>query len=110
MSVYDASRIITDESRVMLQIVASLTDNSRGVNYDCNKVRAYVSGLTPSSQRAGSLVGLWISHIAKRSEHSSRTKWLRAVSGIFLFGMISFGESSARQQNTLDLSETCCCN
>jgi hypothetical protein len=32
----DASRIAIDNSRVTLQIVASLTDNSRGVIYDRN--------------------------------------------------------------------------
>jgi hypothetical protein len=31
MSENDASRIIIDDSRVMLQIVASLTDDSRGI-------------------------------------------------------------------------------
>ncbi len=36
MSVNDTSRIIIDNSIVMLKIVASLTDNSRGVIYDCN--------------------------------------------------------------------------
>jgi hypothetical protein len=36
MSVDGASRIDNDESRVMLQIVASLTDDSRGIIYDCN--------------------------------------------------------------------------
>jgi hypothetical protein len=36
MSLNDASRIVIDDSRVMLQIVAPLTDNSRGVIYDCN--------------------------------------------------------------------------
>ncbi len=35
MSENDASRIVIDDSRVMLQIVASLTDNSRGVINDC---------------------------------------------------------------------------
>jgi hypothetical protein len=35
MSVNDASRIVIDDSRVMLQIVASLTDNSRGIIYYC---------------------------------------------------------------------------
>ncbi len=34
MSEYDATRIIIDYSRVMLQIVASLTDNSRDIIYD----------------------------------------------------------------------------
>jgi hypothetical protein len=33
MSANDASRIVIDESRVTLQIVASLTDDSRGVIY-----------------------------------------------------------------------------
>ena len=36
MSVNDNSRIVIDSSRVMLQIVASLTDDSRGVNYNRN--------------------------------------------------------------------------
>ncbi len=36
MSVNGASRIVIENSRVMLQIVGSLTDNSRGVIYDCN--------------------------------------------------------------------------
>jgi hypothetical protein len=36
MSVNDASRVIIDNSRVMFQIVASLTDGSRGIIYNCN--------------------------------------------------------------------------
>ncbi len=36
MSVNDASRIIIDDSRVMLQSLVSLADDSRGVIYDCN--------------------------------------------------------------------------
>jgi hypothetical protein len=42
MTVNDASKIVIDNSRVMLQIVASLTDDSRGVIYNCNmfKVQA----------------------------------------------------------------------
>ncbi len=36
MSVNDASRIIIDDSIVMLQIVASLSDDSRGAIYDLN--------------------------------------------------------------------------
>ncbi len=36
MSVNDASRIVIDESRLMLQIVASLTDDSKGVIYNYN--------------------------------------------------------------------------
>ncbi len=42
MIVNDASRIIIDDSRVPLQIMASLTDNSRGIIFDRNmfKVQA----------------------------------------------------------------------
>jgi len=36
MSVNAASRLIIDDSRVMLHIVASLTDNYSCVIYDCN--------------------------------------------------------------------------
>jgi hypothetical protein len=36
MSVNDASRIVIDDPRVKLQIVASLTEYSRGVIYDSN--------------------------------------------------------------------------
>jgi hypothetical protein len=36
MSVNDASWIVINNSRVTLQIAASLTDNSSGVNYDRN--------------------------------------------------------------------------
>ena len=36
MSVNDACRIVIDDSRVMLQIVASLTDDSGVVIYDCD--------------------------------------------------------------------------
>ncbi len=36
MSVNDAFKIALDDSRVMLQIVASLTYNSRGIIYECN--------------------------------------------------------------------------
>jgi hypothetical protein len=36
MSVNDATRIIIDDSRVALQIVASLIDNTGGVFYDHN--------------------------------------------------------------------------
>ncbi len=37
MIVNDGSKIIIDNSRMMLQIVASLTDNSRGVIYIYNR-------------------------------------------------------------------------
>ncbi len=36
MSVNDASRIAIGDSTSMLQIVASLADDSRGIIYDCN--------------------------------------------------------------------------
>ncbi len=36
MSVKDTSGIVFDDSRVMLQIVVSLSDDSRGIIYDCN--------------------------------------------------------------------------
>ncbi len=36
MSENDAARIIIDDSRAMLQIVASLTGNSRGIINDSN--------------------------------------------------------------------------
>ncbi len=36
MSVNDASRIIIGDSRVMLKIVASHADDSRGIFYDYN--------------------------------------------------------------------------
>jgi hypothetical protein len=44
MSVNDASRIIIDASRVMVQIVASLTDYSRGIIYDHNMFIVEVTG------------------------------------------------------------------
>jgi len=37
MSVNDASRIVIADSRMTLQIMASLSDNSWGINYDRNK-------------------------------------------------------------------------
>jgi hypothetical protein len=36
MSVNKAYKIVIDNSRVMFQIVASLTDDSRGINYNHN--------------------------------------------------------------------------
>ncbi len=36
----DASRIVIDDSRVVHQIVASLTDSCRGVIYDPNMFKA----------------------------------------------------------------------
>jgi hypothetical protein len=47
-SVNDASKIVIYNSRVMLQIVVSLTDDSRGVIFYCNMfmAQATVSGYT----------------------------------------------------------------
>jgi hypothetical protein len=45
MSENDASRIIIDYSRVMLQIVALLTDNSWGIIYDCNMFIVQATGV-----------------------------------------------------------------
>jgi hypothetical protein len=36
MNVNDTSRIIIDDSRASLQKVAPLTDDSRGIIYNCN--------------------------------------------------------------------------
>jgi hypothetical protein len=44
MSVNDASRILIDDSTVMLQIVASLTGDSRGIIYDCNMAIVQATG------------------------------------------------------------------
>ncbi len=51
MSANDASMIVIDDSRVTFHIVASLTDNSRGVIYNCNMftVQATESQLTECS-------------------------------------------------------------
>jgi hypothetical protein len=45
MIVNDASRIIIDDSRVMLQIVASLTDNSWSVINNHNMFMVLAKGL-----------------------------------------------------------------
>jgi hypothetical protein len=45
MSINDASRIVIDDSRVVLQIVASHTDDSRGVTYDPHMFIVQNSGL-----------------------------------------------------------------
>ncbi len=45
MSENDASRILMDNSRVMFQIVASLTDDSRGVIYNVNMFIVQATGL-----------------------------------------------------------------
>ncbi len=44
MSVNDTSRIVIDDLRVTLQIVVSLTDNSRGVIYDCKMFIVHATG------------------------------------------------------------------
>ncbi len=44
MSVNDTSRIIIDNSRVVVQIVASLTDDSRRVIYDRNMFIVLATG------------------------------------------------------------------
>ncbi len=45
LSANDAPRIIIDASRVMLQIVASLTDDSRGIIDDHNMFMVQATGL-----------------------------------------------------------------
>ncbi len=44
MSENDASKIRIDDSRVMVQIAASLTDNSRGIIYNCNMFIVQATG------------------------------------------------------------------
>ncbi len=44
MSVNDASMIVIDAFRVMHQIVASLTEDSRVVIYNCNMVTVQDTG------------------------------------------------------------------
>ena len=46
MSVNNASRIVIDKSIVMLQTVASLTDDSRGIVYNHNMFIVQATGLT----------------------------------------------------------------
>ncbi len=45
MSLNDTSTIVIDNSTVSLQIVASLSDNSRGIFYDCNVFIEHASDL-----------------------------------------------------------------
>jgi hypothetical protein len=72
MSVIDASRIIIDDFIVTLQIVASLTDNSRGIIYNCNRfiVEAedngngnYLELIIERSSNIGILKGKWIHNL-----------------------------------------------
>jgi len=44
MSVNDTSMIVIDDCRVSLQIVASSTDDSRGIIYNCNMFMVQVAG------------------------------------------------------------------
>jgi hypothetical protein len=50
MSVNDASRIVIDDSRVALQIVASLKDVYRGVIYNCNMCIVQATAFTLVSE------------------------------------------------------------
>jgi hypothetical protein len=72
MSVNDASRIIIDDSRVMPQIVASLTDDSRGIIYDSNIFIVWATGLVftkPIFKHLIIIIWLWIDVLPrKRSE------------------------------------------
>jgi hypothetical protein len=45
MSVNDAPRIVIDDSWVKVQIVASLTDNSRGIIYNHNMFMVQATAL-----------------------------------------------------------------
>jgi hypothetical protein len=45
MSINDAFKIVIDDSWVALQIVASLTDNSRGIIYDRSIFIVQANGL-----------------------------------------------------------------
>ncbi len=47
MSINGASRIIIDDSRAMLQIVASLTDSSRGVSHNRNIFIVHSTDVSP---------------------------------------------------------------
>ncbi len=56
MSVNDASRITIDDSRLMLQIVTSLTDNSRCVIYNHNVFIVLATGLLLEDERNAELL------------------------------------------------------
>ncbi len=57
MRVNDAYRIRIDDSRVTLQIVASLTDDSKGVIYICKMFKVKATGAYPSHLLAGIRLG-----------------------------------------------------
>jgi hypothetical protein len=50
MSENDASRIIIDDSRVTLQIVASLTGDSQGIIYNCNMLIVQATAATGTAE------------------------------------------------------------
>ena len=52
MSENDASRIIIDDSRMMLQIVAALNDDPRGIIYDCNMFIVQATGPSDTGQKS----------------------------------------------------------
>ncbi len=47
----DASRMVIDDSRVKLQIVASFTDDSRGIIYDRNMFIVQATGVTSKGKQ-----------------------------------------------------------
>jgi hypothetical protein len=51
MSVNDASGIVIDNSRVMLQIVASLTDNFIGIIYNHNMFIVQATAYFPETKK-----------------------------------------------------------
>jgi hypothetical protein len=63
MSVNDVSRIIIDDSKVMLQIVAPFTDNSRGVIYNCRIFIVQASSQQPMSKKPFRLMGKGIKYL-----------------------------------------------
>ncbi len=67
MSVNNDSMIVIDNSRVTLQIVASLTDNSKGIIYNYNMFRPLVS-------YAGSYLGeIWFFKSAMKKTYRNQT-------------------------------------
>ncbi len=63
MSLNDASRITIDDYIVMLQIVASLTDNSRDAIYNCNMLIVKVTGVHYIKYFGINLLTLFVSYI-----------------------------------------------
>jgi hypothetical protein len=62
MSVNDTSKIIIDDCRVMLQIVASLIDESKGIIYNCNMFIVQATNVNFVNLFSASLMlcGLWL--------------------------------------------------